>query len=321
MAKHNDKSTFRNPSDWIDATTIMRIKNLQLRAKTVVEGFYNGLHRSPYHGFSVEFSEHRQYSWGDDLRHVDWRLLARTDRYFIKQFEDETNRRAYLITDFSRSMSYGSGEFPKIEYARTLAATLAYYFAMQRDNVGLFTFDESVIEFLPARFRPGHFRRLLACLEHIPKGTGTDLAAPLEQAARLVKKRGLIIFVSDLLGSIDTLQESFGYLRARGHEVFVLRVLDPAEVDFPFDAAALFRDVESNREMFVDAATAREQYRQKFAAHDAAVAEACAKLGIDYVTLTTEQPLDFALFELLAVQARQGRQVHRAIQGERGGSR
>jgi uncharacterized protein (DUF58 family) len=212
-------------------------------------------------------------------------------------------------------MSYGSGEFPKIEYARTLAATLAYYFTLQRDNVGLFTFDESVVDFLPARFRPGHFRRLLACLENIPKGTGTDLSAPLEQAARLVKKRGLIIFVSDLLGSIDTLQRSLGYLRARGHEVFVLRVLDPAEVDFPFDNAALFKDIESQREMFVDAKTAREEYRRRFAEHDKAVCDLCAKQGIDYATLTTDKPLDFALFELLAAQARQGRHVNRGRVG------
>ena len=321
MPSQNASKTTRKPSDWIEASAIMRIKDLQLRAKSVVEGFYNGLHRSPYHGFSVEFSEHRQYSWGDDFRHVDWRLLARTDRYFIKQFEDETNRRAYLITDFSRSMSYGSGEFPKIEYARTLAATLAYYFTLQRDNAGLFTFDESVIDYLPARFRPGHFRRLLASLENVPQGTGTDLAAPLEQAAKLVKKRGLIIFISDLLGALDTLQESFGYLRARGHEVFVLRVLDPAEVDFPFEAATLFRDVESDREMFVDAATAREQYRQRFGEHDDAISDLCAKLGIDYATLTTDQPLEFALFELLAVQARQGRQVRRPTPVQSGGRR
>lgn len=311
----NHPTSSRKSSDWIDPATIMRIKNLQLRAKTVVEGFYNGLHRSPFHGFSVEFNEYRQYTPGDDPRHVDWRLLARTDRYFIKQFEDETNRRAYLISDFSRSMSYGSGEFPKIEYARTLAATLAYYFTLQRDNIGLFTFDESVVDFLPARFRTGHFRRLLACLENIPTGSGTDLSAPLEQAARLVKKRGLIIFISDLLGSIDTLQRSLGYLRARGHEVFVLRVLDPAEVDFPFDNAALFTDIESKREMFVDGKAAREEYRRRFAEHDRAVSELCAKQGINYVTLTTDQPLDFALFELLAAQARHGRRVNRRRAG------
>ncbi|MCA9211828.1 MAG: DUF58 domain-containing protein [Planctomycetales bacterium] len=318
MAHEHDSSTPRKSSDWIDAATIMRIKNLQLRAKTVVEGFYNGLHRSPFHGFSVEFSEHRQYTWGDDLRHIDWRLMARTDRLFIKQFEDETNRRGYLISDFSRSMLYGSGEFPKIEYARTLAATLAYYFTLQRDNVGVFTFDESVVDYLPARFRPGHFRRLLACLENTPKGTGTDLAAPLEQAARLVKKRGLIVFISDLLASIDTLEKSLGHLRARGHEVFLLRVLDPFEVDFPFDKAALFRDVESDQEMYVDGTTARHEYKERFAQHHSAIVDICSNLGIDFFTLTTDQPLEFALFELLSVQARQGRNTARPRRQRRG---
>ena len=230
----------------------MRIKSLQLRAKVVVEGFLSGLHRSPYHGFSVEFTEYRQYSPGDDLRYLDWRLYARSDRYYLKRFEDETNLRCYLLVDLSRSMGFGSLAYDKATYAKTAAATIAYFLALQRDAVGLVTFDEAIKEYLPARFRPGHLHRLMMCLEHAPAGTGTDLAAPLEQVAKTAAKRGVVVLLSDLLAPIEAVETRLAYLRSRGHEVVVLRVLDPAEVDFPFQDAALFHDVESGRDLYVD---------------------------------------------------------------------
>src|SRR5687768_974529 len=175
----------------IDPTTLMRIKNLQLRARIVVQGFLSGLHRSPHHGFSVEFSEYRQYTPGDDPRYLDWKLFARSDRYYIKRFEDETNLRCHLLVDLSRSMGYGSLSYTKIEYARTAAATLAYFLSTQRDAVGLVTFDEGINEYLPARYRPGHLRRLMLCLERAVAGTSTDLSAPLEQVAAAVRRRGM----------------------------------------------------------------------------------------------------------------------------------
>src|SRR6478609_3662550 len=214
----------------IDPQTLMRIKSLQMRARVAVEGFFKGIHRSPYHGFSVEFSEYRAYSPGDDPRYLDWRLYARSDRYYVKRFEDETNLRCTLVLDTSRSMGYRSGPYSKSDYARTAAATIAYFLSTQRDAVGLVAFEDRVTEYLPPRHRPGHLRRLMAALEREPTGRATDLAGPLEQIAATVRKRGLIVLISDLLAPVDALKARLGYLRARGHDVAVFRVLDPAEI-------------------------------------------------------------------------------------------
>ncbi|MCO6456431.1 MAG: DUF58 domain-containing protein [Pirellulaceae bacterium] len=319
-ASRNTPSSTAGSAARIDPGTLMRIKNLQLRAKIVVEGFYNGLHRSPFHGFSVEFSEYRQYLPGDDLRYLDWRLYARSDRYYIKRFEDETNRRCYLLVDLSRSMGYGSLEYTKADYARTLAATFAYYLTLQRDSVGLLTFDRRVSQFHAARHRPGHLHRLLVSLERAVEGDDTDLHAPLEQISTLIRKRGLIILISDLLAATDTLQTNLGYLRSRGHEVMLLRVLDPAEVDFPFQQASTFEDLETGRHLYVDPAVARAEYRRKFDEHDQQLRTLCSELGVDYAWMRTDQPLELALFELLSVQLRTGRQLLRG-RGRGGGSR
>lgn len=295
-------------SSLIDPAALMRIKNLQLRAKVVVEGFFSGLHRSPYHGFSVEFSEYRQYTAGDDLRFLDWRLFARSDRYYIKRFEDETNLRCYLLLDASRSMGFGSLAYNKAEYAKTAAATLAYFLAAQRDAVGLVTFDEQIQEYLPARFRPGHLHRLMVALGRAPAGQATDLGPPLEQIAKTASKRGLIVLISDLLAPIDALETQLGYLRSRGHDVMLMRVLDPAEIDFNFGDAALFEDLESGRDLYVDPQAARGRYLERFAEHAAGVVRACNRLGIDYYELTTDRPLELALFDFLNSRLRRGRQ-------------
>ena len=205
----------------------------------------SGLHRSPYHGFSVEFTDYRQYSPGDDLRHLDWKLLARSDRKYLKRFEDETNLRCYLLVDLSRSMSFGTHEFNKAEYAKTTAATLAYFLSSQRDAVGIITFDEAISDVLPPRFRPGHLRRLMMCLERSTAGKSTDVSRPLEQIAQTVTKRGLIILISDLLAPTEELTRQLGYLRSLGHDVILLRILDPAEVNFSFATASMFQDLET----------------------------------------------------------------------------
>src|SRR6266487_2758127 len=217
---------------FISPQALMAIKNLELRAKVVVEGFWNGLHRSPYHGFSVEFSEYRQYSPGDDPRYLDWRLYARTDRYFIKKFEDETNLRCHLLVDNSRSMTYGSLRYTKAQYANTLAATLAYFLYLQGDAVGLLTFDERIREYLPARHRTGHLRHLMLRLEQPAGGSATDLTAPLEHIIQIVKKRALMVLISDLLAPIGLLEKNLGSLVACGHEVLLFHLLDPAELRF-----------------------------------------------------------------------------------------
>ena len=241
------KQHARYQNSGVDPETLMRIKSLQLRAKVVVEGFYSGLHRSPFHGFSTEFSEYRQYVQGDDLRYVDWKLYARTDRHYIKRFEDETNLRCYLLVDRSRSMEFGSLAYNKSDYATTLAATLAYFLNRQRDAVGLLTFADHIGEYVPARYRPGHFHRLLVGLETPLSGRSTNLVSPIRQMAETTRRRSLVVLISDLLADPDGLDKNLGMLRSCGHEVLVFQVLDPAEIDFQFDQPALFEDMESGK--------------------------------------------------------------------------
>jgi len=299
---------------FVDPATLMKAKNLQFRARVVVEGFYSGLHRSPYHGFSVEFSEYREYSPGDDLRYLDWRLFARSDRYYVKRFEDETNLRCHLLVDLSRSMSYGSGEYSKADYARTLAATLAYFLTTQRDSVGLLTFADVLSDYLPARYRPGHLHRLMVSLERAESGTRTDLMAPIEQAARIITKRGMVILISDLLADVDLLEQKLGYLRSQGHEVIVLQVLDTAEIDFTFRHPSMFHDLESNRRIYVDPETAKETYLERFQQHQKTLRRTFHNLGIDHFLVRTDQPMEMVLFEFLGARARRGRTSQRTAE-------
>lgn len=289
----------------------MAIKNLELRARIVVEGFWHGIHRSPYHGFSVEFTEYRQYSPGDDPRYLDWRLYARTDRYYIKKFEDETNLRCYLLVDHSRSMDYGSISYNKSQYANTLAATLAYFLYLQGDAVGLLTFDERIREFIPARHRTGHLRRLMLQLEDASGGVTTDLIAPLKRIVEVVRKRSLMVFISDLLAPIESLEKNLTSLAACGHEVVLLHILDPAELTFNFEKAIMFRDVESGRDLFIDPVTARKEYLKRFAIHNDAVLAICQRLGIRYRRFGTDRPLELAMFDFLRERMQRGRMVRR----------
>lgn len=304
----------------VDPHALMRIKSLELRAKTVVEGFYSGIHRSPFHGFSVEFSEYRQYSPGDDLRYLDWRLFARTDRYYIKRFEDETNVLCHLLVDQSRSMAFGKGELTKWEYARTLAATMAYFLSLQRDAVGLVTFDEQIVDTLPARHRTGHLRHILAALSREPGGKSTNLARPLEQIVQTVRRRGLVVLISDLLAPVEVLATQLGYLRSQGHDVLVLRVLDRAEIDFTFDASSMFLDMETGERLYVDPAAARAEYLRRFGEHAKGLSDACNQWGVELVVCPTDRPLELSLFDLLKSRQLIGqRGVQRAAAGARRG--
>ncbi|HHY84810.1 MAG TPA: DUF58 domain-containing protein [Verrucomicrobia bacterium] len=287
----------------------MAIRNLELRARVVVEGFWNGLHRSPYHGFSVEFTEYRQYTPGDDTRYLDWRLYARSDRYYLKKFEDETNLRCHLLVDQSRSMQYGSLDFVKFDYARTLAATLAWFLNGQGDAVGLFTFDDAVREYLPARHRHGHMRQLMLALEKEPAGRATDLTSPLRRVAELIRKRGLIVLISDLFAPLAEVEKNLGRLTAAGHEVIVFQVLDPKEVSFDFERAMLFRDVESERDVYIDPNTARAEYQRRLKAHHDEFDRICGKLGVACHRLLTTRPLERALLDFLRSRGRRGKVV------------
>ena len=285
----------------IDPDTLTRIRSLELRAKLIVEGFWHGLHRSPYHGFSVEFSEYRQYAPGDDIRHIDWSVYARTDRHFIKKYEDETNLRCQLLVDHSRSMSYRSSDdhMAKSEFAATLAATLAYFLMQQGDAVGLTTFDEEIQEFLPARNRPGHQRRLMLLLEKPSEGRATAFGEPLERVAEMHNRRGMFVLISDLLAPIDNLESRLGYLKARGNDLVVFHTLDPRELDFDFGNAAQFTDLESGTQHFIDPGAAKQAYQEKHGAHLANIETLCAQQGIDYIRLRTTDPIDVALHDFL----------------------
>lgn len=299
-----------NPS-FLDPATLMAIRNLELRARSVVEGFWHGLHRSPYHGFSVEFTEYRPYAPGDDPRYLDWKLVGRTDRYFIKKFEDETNLRCQLLVDVSRSMTFGSRGYTKAEYARTLAATLGWFLSQQGDATGLMTFDSTVREYLPARHRPGHLRQLMLALEKPSEGRATDLTTPLKRIAELTRKRGLTVLISDLLAPLDELETSLGLLTASGHEVVIFQVLDPAELDFSFSTAARFEDLETGRDLFIDPATARADYQRRLAEHLTAVKAIAQRLGLTHTQIDTAQPLELALFDFLKIRANRGKIVRR----------
>jgi uncharacterized protein (DUF58 family) len=292
----------------------MAIRSLELRARVVVEGFWNGLHRSPYHGFSVEFTEYRPYSPGDDVRYLDWRLYARLDRFYLKKFEDETNLRCHLLVDSSRSMLYGSTKCSKLDYARTLAATLAWFLSGQGDAVGLFTFDEHVREYLPPRHRHGHLRQLLVALESEAGGKDTNLSLPLRRVGELARKRGLIVLISDLLAPLQELEQNLGRLAAAGHEMVIFQVLDPNELTFDFAHPVLLQEMESGRELFINPAAARGEYRRKFQAHQSDVQAISRKLGIACHTLLTTQPLELALLEFLRSRSRRGKRVHRRNQ-------
>ena len=289
-------------AEFIDPATLMHLKSLEMRAKHVIEGFMTGLNRSPYHGFSVEFTEYRQYSQGDDLRHLDWKLFARSDRYYIKRFEDETNLRCLLLLDDSRSMNFGSRGYSKSEYARTLAATLSYFLNTQRDAVGLAKFSSEIDDFIPPRYRVGHLRRILVSLEREALGSSTHLSKPLEQIAERLNKRGILVLISDLLAPLETLELSLGALAARGQEVIVFHVLDPEELRFEFTAPEMFEDLESKDRLYVDPAAIRSDYLKRFGKHLEAVEAICARLGLTYHRMPTDSPLELALPEIVRVR-------------------
>lgn len=310
----NAFSTLSRGESFIDPKALMAIRSLELRARVVVEGFWNGLHRSPYHGFSVEFTEYRQYSPGDDTRYLDWRLYARSDRYYLKRFEDETNLRCHLLVDQSRSMSYTSLAYSKSDYARTLAATLAWFLNGQGDAVGLFTFAGRVHDYLPARHRHGHLRQLMLALEKESAGSETNLGEPLRRVAELARKRGLIVLISDLLAPVDELERNLARLTAAGHELVIFQVLDPNEQAFIFDRAMLFQDVESRKDFYLDPNAARLEYQSRLKGHTEGVESVCRKLGFAFHRIVTDQPLELALFNFLKSRNRRGKVIRRRNQ-------
>ena len=286
-------------SDWVDPETLMQIQSTELRARYVVEGFLLGLHRSPYHGFSVEFTEYREYSPGDDPRYIDWKLNARSDRYFIKRFEDETNLRCQLLLDVSRSMVFGSVGYTKLDYACTLAATLSCFLLKQRDAVGLITFDEQLREVVPPRFHASQMHRLLTALERPVAGSQTRLELPLTHLLQRRQKRGLIVVISDMLSADEAFVAEMSALRASGHELAIFQILDPQEIEFRFETPTLFADLESGREIDADPWAARAGYRAAIDRHLKWLAESCREHGTSLHVCRTDWPLERALASFL----------------------
>lgn len=284
---------------FMDPKVVMSIRSLELRAKVVVEGFRTGMNKSPKHGFSVEFSEYRQYTQGDDPRFLDWKLFARTDRSYIRLFEDETNLRCYLVADFSRSMSFGSLEYTKHDYARTIAASLAWMLNRQGDAVGLSLFDEKVRTVVPARYRPGQLRRLMVTLEEPTSGNDTNPEHALEHAARVLNKRGFVVLISDLLAPVEQFEAGLKLLRGCGHDVVVFQVLDPVELDLKIDGPKLFEDLETGEKVYADPRESNDTFVQRITEHNAAVQAVCEKLGAAFVRTVTDAPLEVVLSEFL----------------------
>lgn len=279
---------------------IAGVKRLDLKARFIVEGFLAGLHRSPFHGFSVEFSEHRKYAAGDDLRAVDWNVYAKTDRFYIKKFQAETNLDAYLLVDQSASMNYGSpGLMTKMDYAICLAAGLAHLMIRQQDAVGLVTFDEKIRAFLPPKARRSRLMQILAELTRAVPAGPTNLAATLHQVAQRVRRRGLMVIFSDLLTEPKPVIEGISRLRSRGHDVIVFQVLDTAEVEFPFDAPVRMVDPETRATVDADPRAYRRAYLAALAEFIATYRRECRALRADFLQVDTSMTFDKALLGFL----------------------
>jgi uncharacterized protein (DUF58 family) len=278
---------------------------MELRARLVVEGFITGLHKSPYHGFSVEFAEHRQYMPGDEIRHIDWKVYGRTDRYYIKQYEEETNLKSYIILDASRSMQYASpGNITKLEYASYLVASLSYMMLKQQDAVGLTIFDERITTYLPPHATRAYLRQILVTLEKLEPGNGTGAGTSLHQVADRIKRRGLVIIISDLLDKPDEVLAALKHFRHKKNEVIVMQVLDPRELTFAFDEDAIFKDMETADRLMTQPWQIRKAYQREMGAFVERYKKECRENYVDYVQLDTATPFDVALIEYLSKRAK-----------------
>lgn len=296
-----------DPRRYLDPAVLARVGFSPLLARVVVEGFLSGLHRSPYHGFSVEFADHREYVAGDDLRYLDWALFARTDHYYVKRFEEETNLRCHLVLDRSASMGYGTGPLTKWDYACFLATCLAYLMIRQQDAVGLALFGAGPGLFVPPRCRRSHLRQLMAAMVRQAPAGKTDVAASLRAIVRKLKRRGMVVLISDLIDEPEQTLRSIRLLAGHRHDVLVFHVQDAAELDFPFEGAALFRDLETGEEMEVDPASLRSSYREQMRSLCEFYRKGLAEAGVDYQLVNTRTPYDQALTAYLRRRTRNRR--------------
>ena len=302
-----------NPRRYLDPHVLAQVQGLDLRARLVVEGYLSGLHPSPVHGFSVEFAQHREYVPGDDIKHVDWKVYARTERHFVKQHEDETDVACWLLLDVSESMSYGSGALTKYDLAAVTAASVAHLVLRQRDRVGAITFDDHIREIVRPSGRHSNIDEITRALANGVRGGGTTrLGAMLHEIAKRLDRRGLVILISDLFDDLDEVQSGLQHLRHGRHEIILFHVLDAAELDFPFEEPVLFRGMEGFQDLATDPLSLRRRYLSKVSAFVSDVEQGCRQRQIDYVQLRTDAPLGEALSRYLAHRTR-GRKVYRGI--------
>jgi uncharacterized protein (DUF58 family) len=296
-----------DPQRYLDPAVLARVGFSPLLARVVVEGFLSGLHKSPFHGFSVEFAEHREYVPGDDLRYLDWALYARTDHYYIKRFEEETNLRCYIVLDRSASMAYGTGELTKWDYSCFLATCLAYLMVRQQDAVGLALFGSGPGLFVPPRCRRSHLRQLMATMVRQTPSGPTDVPSSLRGVVRKLKRRGLVVLISDLIDDpVETLK-SIRLLAGHRHDVLVFHVQDATEMEFSFEGPALFRDLETGEEMEIDPSSLRAAYQEQMRDLCGFYRKGLAELGIDYQLINTRVPYDQALTAYLRRRSRNRR--------------
>ena len=288
-----DKRKYLNPQ------TLATLANMQLRARMVVEGFIVGLHKSPYHGFSVEFAEHRAYGPGDNLRYLDWRLYGKTDRFYVKQFEEETNLKAHIMLDMSRSMAYGSSDITKLQYGSYLSAALTYLLLRQQDAVGLTLFDTEIRTHIRPSSRSSMLNNILSHLENVIPGEETAIGHSLHHLADRINRRGLVIIISDMLDELDNILNGLKHFRHDRHEVLVFHVLDPREVDFGFEAQAKFKDMESGEILATEPWHIQKDYQAAVEHFRTNLGARCREQHVDYIPLTTDQSLDVALLAYL----------------------
>ncbi len=291
---------------YLDPKMVAKLDNMALRARLVVEGYLIGQHKSPYHGFSVEFAEHRAYGPGDDTRHIDWKLYGKTDRYYVKQFEEETNLRSHILLDTSKSMQFGSGAVSKLDYARYLSAALTHLMLNQKDGIGLVLFDEKINTFIPPRAAPSHANNIMGKLEHIQMGPDTNIRTTLDQMADRIKKRGLVILISDLMDDPDAVLMGLKHFRHNKQEVIVFHLMDRQEYEFDFGDRTQFKDMETGETITTDPWHIRSDYQSMIDLFQKKYRTGCRNQRIDYVPLFTNQSLDLALNEYLKKRQKSG---------------
>ncbi len=297
---------------YLDPRTLAKVQALDIRARLIVEGFITGMHRSPYKGFSIEFAQHRQYVQGDDTRYIDWKVFGRTDRHYIKQYEEETNLQVMLLVDASESMTYAGaqtkgwkpdGGWRKFDHATSIAASLAYVALHQQDSAGLAVFDEKMRHFIKPSNNPKQWRTIVDELTTVPKNRKTRTGAMLSEMAEQLRHRSLIVLISDLFDDAEAIVKGLQHLRYKRHDLILLQILDNDEIDFPFESTTLFKGMEELGELVVEPRSLRDAYIEEMKKHSEIIREACHKMHVDYVQVDTSLPLDVTLPGFLATRA------------------